>query len=64
MHSSLATAEQGAGGLDCELLCAPAAEVERGCCMVMRMAGGISHGSRSPGGVRRWINPYMPAGDL
>jgi len=30
MPSALATPQQGAGGLDCELLCAPAAEVERG----------------------------------
>ena len=28
--SALVTPEQGSGELDCELLCAPAAEVERG----------------------------------
>ena len=67
MHSALATPEQGAGGLDCELLCVPA-QRSRGRDLgkllslslpVLRMAGGMPQGSRSPGGVRELIKSYM-----
>ena len=68
MHSALATPEQGAGGLDCELLCVPAQRSkgrrDLGKLLslsfpVLRMAGGMPQGSRSPGGVRELIKSYM-----